>query len=120
MWYIFKDLTCVVSCDSEPNHEDLESRGEMAIESDTVIDISSIVLNDGVVTQKVEAVLTADEIKKNELDALDVEYQPQFTELSQALNMATLSDNSDLITRIKADYAALKAEYDTKRGEING
>ncbi|MCC5465532.1 hypothetical protein [Pelosinus baikalensis] len=52
--------------------------------------------------------------------ALDAEYQPQFAELSSALGMATLADNTDLITRIKADYTALKAEYDTKRGEIIG
>jgi hypothetical protein len=52
--------------------------------------------------------------------SLDVKYQPRFTELSQALGMATLAENTDLIASIKADYAALKAEYDTKRGEIIG
>jgi hypothetical protein len=60
--------------------------------------------------------LTKDQLTAN----LDAEYQPQFAELSQALGMATLANNTDLITSIKADYVALKTEYDTKRGEING
>lgn len=51
---------------------------------------------------------------------LDSEYQPQFSELSLALNMAMLSGNTDLIASVKEDYAVLKAEYDTKRGEIIG
>jgi hypothetical protein len=63
---------------------------------------------------------TEEEVKQQQLNALDAEYQPQFTALSQALGMATLSDNTDLIVSIKADYTALKAEYDTKRGEIIG
>lgn len=63
---------------------------------------------------------TIDEIKQQELSALDTEYQTQFAELSQSLGMATLGDNADLVTSIKADYANLKTEYDTKRGEIIG
>ena len=63
---------------------------------------------------------TAEVIRQQKLSALDAEYQPQFSELSQALGMATLSDNADLITSIKTDYIALKAEYDKKRGEIIG
>lgn len=61
---------------------------------------------------------TADEIKQQQLDALDAEYQPQFVALSQALGMATLAENTDLIASIKADYTALKAEYDGKREVI--
>lgn len=63
---------------------------------------------------------TEDEIKQQQLDALDAEYQPQFAELVNALGAATLADNADLITSIKSDYVTLKAEYDTKRGEIIG
>jgi hypothetical protein len=63
---------------------------------------------------------TAEEIKQQNLSSLDAEYQPQFTQLSQALGMATLAENTDLIASIKADYTALKTEYDTKRGEIIG
>jgi hypothetical protein len=61
---------------------------------------------------------TAEEIKQQELSKLDAEYQPQFTALSQALGMATLAENTDLITSIKADYTELKAEYDGKREVI--
>lgn len=54
------------------------------------------------------------------LSSLDAEYQPQFLELSQALGVAMLADNALLITNLKLDYAELKDEYDTKRGEIDG
>jgi hypothetical protein len=63
---------------------------------------------------------TAAEIKTQKLQDLDWQYQPQFAELVNALGVATLSDSTDLIASIKADYADLKAEYDTKRGEIDG
>ncbi|GMB00448.1 hypothetical protein [Pelosinus sp. IPA-1] len=62
---------------------------------------------------------TEEELKQQNLTALDAEYQPRFAELSQALGMATLADSTDLIASIKADYAKLKAEYNAKRGEIN-
>lgn len=63
---------------------------------------------------------TAVEIKQQKISVLDAEYQPKFAELSMALGMATLADNTALITSIKVDYVALKTEYDTKRGEIDG
>jgi hypothetical protein len=63
---------------------------------------------------------TPEEIKQQELNALDAEYQPQFADLVNALGAATLADNTELITSIKGDYATLKIEYDTKRGEIDG
>lgn len=52
------------------------------------------------------------------LYTLDAEYQPQFTELAQALGLATLSGNQTVIDSIKEDYTALKAEYDEKREVI--
>ncbi|GMB00935.1 hypothetical protein [Pelosinus sp. IPA-1] len=75
---------------------------------------------DGKPTEIPVYVPTADEIKQQKISALDAKYQPQFTELSQALGMATLADNTELIASIKADYIALKIEYDTKRGELDG
>jgi hypothetical protein len=63
---------------------------------------------------------TATEIKSQKLQTLDWQYQPQFAELVNALGIATLSDSTDLITSIKVDYTALRVEYDTKRGEIDG
>ena len=75
---------------------------------------------DGIHTYIAPTPPTAEEIAQQALIALDNEYEPRFTQLSQALGMATLSDNADLNTSIKADYIALKAEYDTKRGDIIG
>ena len=63
---------------------------------------------------------SAEAILAQRIVTLDAEYQPQFAELSSALGMATLAGNNDLIISIKTDYMSLKAEYDTKRGEING
>jgi len=63
--------------------------------------------------------LDIEQIKQQKLTVLDAEYQSQFAELSEAFGIATLGDNIDLIANIKTDYVELKAEYDTKRGEIN-
>lgn len=63
---------------------------------------------------------TAQEVSGQKLAMLDAEYKPKFSELANALGMATLADNSALIASIKTDYAVLKTEYDTKRGELDG
>lgn len=56
---------------------------------------------------------------KEELIAqLDAQYQPQFQELQQAWAAAQLDGNQTLADSIKADYASLKAEYQTKREAI--
>lgn len=65
-----------------------------------------------------EPAQTAEEIQAKQLTSLDAEYQPQFLDLAQALGLATLSGNQVTIDGIKADYAALKTEYDEKREEI--
>jgi hypothetical protein len=59
-------------------------------------------------------------LKNQALSDLDAEYKPRFTELANALGMASLADNAELIASIKTVYRALKTEYDTKRGEIDG
>jgi len=63
---------------------------------------------------------TQEELLQQNLLVLDCEYKPQFLELSQALIMATLSDNVDLMANIKNEYYCLKSEYDVKRGELIG
>ena len=50
--------------------------------------------------------------------ALDIEYQPQFAALAQALGLATLDGNQAVMDEVKADYAALKVEYQARREEI--
>ena len=65
-----------------------------------------------------EITYTDEEIKQSKLNALDSQYKAQFNELAQSLGLATLASNDDTITSIKSDYAALKAEYNTKREEI--
>lgn len=62
--------------------------------------------------------LTAEEKQAQALVALDAEYQPQFSDLAQALGVATLDGNQENINGIKADYAALKTEYQQKREAI--
>ena len=55
---------------------------------------------------------------QQKLDALDAEYQPQFDDLAKNLGLAILNNDTDAQTSIKDDYAALKAEYTNKKGEI--
>ena len=53
MRYIFNaNGKCVASCDYAPNIEDLASRGEMAVESDNIYQLSEIELVNGVITPK--------------------------------------------------------------------
>lgn len=53
MWYVFKNNTCIATCDLEPNHKDLQTRDEHAIESDNIgDDVSNIVLVNDVITKK--------------------------------------------------------------------
>lgn len=47
MFYIFRNNVCIASSDNEPDAEDLKSRGEISVESDTVYDIDSISLVNG-------------------------------------------------------------------------
>lgn len=56
--------------------------------------------------------------KEEKVAALDAVYQPQFVALAQALGLATLDANQTVIDGVKADYAALKAEYQAKVKEI--
>jgi hypothetical protein len=74
------------------------------------------VLSDGkaVLQEYVSIKTTADK-----LAALDAAYQPQFKDLAQSLGLATLDGNETVLTGIKADYATLKAEYQTKKDAIN-
>ena len=53
MRYIFNaNGKCVATCDYEPNLEDLASRGEVAVEGETVFQLSEIELINGVITPK--------------------------------------------------------------------
>ena len=61
---------------------------------------------------------TIEPTKEKKLAALDAVYQPQFVALAQALGLATLDANQTVIDGVKADYAALKAEYQAKVKEI--
>ena len=119
MFYIFKGDTCVGTCSGDPNYEDLESRGEIAIESDAVYPIDQVIKNnEGNVVKKPVAELTANEIKQQKLSALDTEYQTQFNALVQALGAATLASDTDLIADLQTEYTALKAEYTAVRSVI--
>lgn len=62
--------------------------------------------------------LSKEELQAADIAALDAEYQPQFAGLAQSLGLATLDGNQNVIDSIKADYAAIKTEYQTKKEEI--
>ena len=69
MKYIFNSNgKCVASCDYEPNAEDLASRGEVAVESETNYQLSEIELVCGVITSKAIPQPTQEEIIKSYTD----------------------------------------------------
>ena len=64
---------------------------------------------------------TAEEIIEKQFATLDAEYQAQFSELAQALGLANLDNNTELITELQEEYAELKAAYQTEwEAIING
>lgn len=54
MWYIFKNNVCIATCDFAPNHDDLASRDEIALESAATVPLSEVLLSDGIVTRRPE------------------------------------------------------------------
>jgi hypothetical protein len=48
------------------------------------------------------------------VDALDVEYEPQFTELAKAYATALMAGDTTTVASVQTDYTALKTEYQTK------
>ena len=69
MFYIFNaNGKCVATCDYEPNAEDLASRGEVAVESETIYQLSEIELAGGVITTKAIPQPTQAEVIKNYMD----------------------------------------------------
>jgi hypothetical protein len=71
MWYIFKEGECIGTCNSEPNHEDLQERGEVTVESALALDLSEVELDsNGKPVKKPPYVPTAEEIQKNLTNAV--------------------------------------------------
>lgn len=69
MRYIFNSNgKCVATCDYEPNLEDLASRGEVVVESETAYQLAEIKLVSGVITPKAIPQPTQEEIIKSYTD----------------------------------------------------
>lgn len=119
MYYIFnvKSRKCKAYSDSELNSDILKEQGEVQIKADVVYSADEVqrleLQGSNIVLQPV-----AEPTKEEKLAALDAVYQPQFTALAQALGLATLDANQSVIDGVKADYAALKAEYQAKVKEV--
>jgi len=71
-----------------------------------------------VTTQQIIACEPPAPTKDQLLAQLDAQYQPQFQELQQAWAAAQLDGNTALVAELRAEYQALKVEYQTKREEI--
>jgi len=113
MWYIFNaSNVCVGCCDKQPDATDLQTRGETVVESDTVIDITSVVLTDGTVSESEE---TAEE----KIAAIETEYSSQFDTLAIDYAAAIMDGDTDLATEIKTEKDALTIEYQTALEAIN-
>ena len=119
MYYIFnvKSKKCKAYSDSELNSDILQEQGEVQVKSDIIHSADEVLrleLQDG----KIVLQPAAEPTKEEKLVALDAVYQPQFTALAQSLGLASLDANAAVIDGVKADYAALKAEYQSKIKEI--
>lgn len=119
MYYVFnvKNKKLMSCSDSELNSDILQEQGEVQVKSDIIYSADEVLrleLQDG----KIVLQPAAEPTKEEKFAALDAEYQPQFAELAQSLGLATLDANQTAIDGVKADYAALKAEYQSKVKEI--
>ena len=116
-WYLFnKDNKCYGTTNIEPDKDDLENSDCKAIKSDVHYDnFSKLSFSGSGIT---EHKLTTEDNRQKNLSTLDAVYQPQFVALAQALGLASLDANQTVIDGVKADYAALKAEYQAKIKEI--
>ena len=119
MYYIFnvKSKKLMSCSDSELNSDILQEQGEVQVKSDIIYSADEVLrleLQDG----KIVLQPAAEPTKEEKLAALDAVYQPQFVTLAQALGLATLDANQTVIDGVKADYAALKSEYQAKVKEI--
>ena len=119
MYYIFNVTSkkCTAYCDAKLNSDILEEQGEVQIKADVVYaadEVLRLELQDG----KIVLQPAAEPTKEEKLAALDAVYQPQFTALAQSLGLASLDANAAVIDGVKADYAALKDEYQSKIKEI--
>lgn len=120
MFYLFKNGECETICEDKSRLEALienEDTDVIILENDEWLNPSDLTIVDGEI--KVNTITqTAEEIKVAKLTALDAECQPQFTALAQSLGLATLDGDQTVMDGIKEDYAALKAQYQTKKEEI--
>ncbi|MGL5271289.1 MAG: hypothetical protein ACRC7I_12355 [Selenomonadaceae bacterium] len=119
MYYVFNITSekCTAYCDAKLNSDILEEQGEVQIKADVVYsadEVQRLELQGSNIVLQPEA----EPPKEEKLAALDTVYQSQFTALAQSLGLATLDANQTVIDGVKADYAALKAEYQAKAKEI--
>lgn len=104
MYYIFKNNgECIASCNNKPNVDDLESRGETAVESNENYNIAKIKLYDGNIVV-VES--TQDELEEQEAAAAKNELQ-------------TLAVNAMMMSLAGDDLVETKNTYQTKLRSIS-
>ena len=112
MWYIFdKNKQCIATADFKPNISDLNSRNEIAIDSNEIYQINTIYIDDN---NNILVKHTQQPTKDQLLAQLDAQYQPQFKSLQQAWAAAQLDGNTSLAAELQAEYQSLKVEYQTK------
>ena len=66
-----------------------------------------------------EPAQTAAEIKQAKINALNANYDSQFAELSKSLGIASLADDTNLISELRSEYTSLKTAYAAELEVIN-
>jgi hypothetical protein len=94
-----------------------------AVDSDYIVQKDEVLFVDYATDLQLKDAFTGYEkgpllTNEQKIAQLDAEYQPKFAALAQALGLATLDGNQSVMDSIKSDYAALKAEYQTKKEDI--
>lgn len=104
MYYIFKNNgECIASCNNKPNIDDLESRNEIAVESNENYNISEIKLDDGNIV-----VVEPTQEELNKIEAVFVR-----------TNLRNIAVNAMMMNLADDDLTATKTEYQMKLRSIS-
>lgn len=120
MFYLFRNLTCLCLCEDKTRLEEMKEDGDVILEHEQwLLNSELTVSDDGTKIVTSDITQNRDDERKFKLKTLDDEYKLKFKNISDSLGLATLEDNQDVIAELKAEYAALKTEYQTKLEAIN-
>lgn len=110
MWYIFnKNNVCIAKIDYEADSEDLASRGEFAVYSETSYeDYTKLIFKNKEIVIREP---TKEEIQAQKEKELELEYNSQLADFKNYMLIALLNNNDEAIKSIQAEIIEFNTAY---------